>query len=50
MMGKYSAYRLVETTSDGLLWNREIVPCPGATSTYLGECLVDTMQRDRQRE
>ena len=43
MMGKYTSHRLVETTADGLLWNREIVPRSGATNAYLAECLVDTM-------
>ena len=49
MMGKHTAHSLMEATADGLLGYREIVPRLGATSTYLGKCLIDTMQRDSGR-
>ena len=49
VMGKHTAHRFVEATTDGFLWHREIVPGLGVASMQLSKCLVYTMQRDSSR-
>ena len=49
VMGKHAAHSLMESTANGFLRYCEIVPCLGATSTYLSKCLIDTVQRDSSR-
>src|SRR5579859_1298488 len=40
---KHPTHGLVETTADGILWHREIVPCFGMTSVDFSQRLVHTV-------